>query len=172
MWRISTGVSAIWFSPLVELIEDPDRHLAEDDEDDDRDDRRQVEWPHRRQQPPEEPQVGLRDVVQEALDPVQPGRVRQPYPARDDVQEDHERVHAHEDVHERLRFADRVREHEDSGRYAHPRPVRGRGGFSYAWLKKPPRSSIRARSSAETSTLRGVRRKTLSATRCMPPSIA
>ena len=45
-------------------------------------------------------------------------------------------------------------------------------GFRYAWLKKPPRSSMRARSSAETSTLRGVSRKTLSATRCMPPSSA
>src|SRR5437868_11523143 len=50
--------------------------------------------------------------------------------------------------------------------------VRPAGRFSYAWLKNPPRSSMRARSSAETSTLRGVRRKTLSATRCMPPSSA
>ena len=41
-----------------------------------------------------------------------------------------------------------------------------------AWLKKPPPSSMRARSSAETSTLRGVSRKTLSATRCMFPSSA
>src|SRR3954471_1333041 len=40
-----------------------------------------------------------------------------------------------------------------------------------AWLKKP-RSSRRARSSAETCTFRGVSRKTLSATRCMPPSRA
>ena len=39
----------------------------------------------------------------------------------------------------------------------------------YAWLKKPPLSSMRARSSADTSTLRGVSRKTLSATRCMLP---
>ena len=41
-----------------------------------------------------------------------------------------------------------------------------------AWLKKPPRSRSRARSSAETSTFRGVSRKTLSATRCIPPSSA
>ena len=40
---------------------------------------------------------------------------------------------------------------------------------AYAWLKKPPLSSMRARSSADTSTLRGVSRKTLSATRCMLP---
>src|SRR3954469_24492050 len=40
-----------------------------------------------------------------------------------------------------------------------------------AWLKNP-RSSRRARSSAETCTFRGVSRKTLSATRCMPPSSA
>ena len=39
------------------------------------------------------------------------------------------------------------------------------------WLKKPF-SISRARSSAETSTLRGVSRKTLSAIRCMPPSSA
>ena len=42
---------------------------------------------------------------------------------------------------------------------------------AYDWLKKPF-SISRARSSAETSTLRGVRRKTLSAMRCMPPSRA
>src|SRR5437667_211020 len=41
----------------------------------------------------------------------------------------------------------------------------------YAWLKKP-RSSMRARSSADSSTSLGVRRKTLSAIRCMPPSSA
>jgi hypothetical protein len=39
------------------------------------------------------------------------------------------------------------------------------------WLKKPF-SMSRARSSAETSTLRGVSRNTLSAIRCMPPSSA
>ena len=39
------------------------------------------------------------------------------------------------------------------------------------WLKKPFSISL-ARSSAETSTLRGVSRNTLSAIRCMPPSRA
>ncbi len=39
------------------------------------------------------------------------------------------------------------------------------------WLKKPF-SISRARSSADTSTLRGVSRNTLSAIRCMPPSSA
>ena len=39
------------------------------------------------------------------------------------------------------------------------------------WLKKPF-SIKRARSSAETSTLRGVSRNTLSAIRCIPPSSA
>ena len=39
------------------------------------------------------------------------------------------------------------------------------------WLKKPF-SISRARSSAETSTLRGVSRNTLSAIRCIPPSSA
>ena len=42
---------------------------------------------------------------------------------------------------------------------------------AYDWLKKPF-SISRARSSAETSTLRGVSRNTLSAIRCMPPSSA
>src|SRR5919198_49880 len=41
----------------------------------------------------------------------------------------------------------------------------------YDWLKKPF-SISRARSSADTSTLRGVRRNTLSAIRCIPPSSA
>ncbi len=41
----------------------------------------------------------------------------------------------------------------------------------YDWLKKPF-STNRARSSAETSTLRGVSRKVLSAIRCIPPSSA
>ena len=42
---------------------------------------------------------------------------------------------------------------------------------AYDWLKKPF-STRRACSSAETSTLRGVSRKVLSATFCIPPSIA
>jgi len=50
--------------------------------------------------------------------------------------------------------------------------LRGRAALrDYDWLKKPF-SISRARSSAETSTLRGVRRKTLSAMRCIPPSSA
>ena len=49
---------------------------------------------------------------------------------------------------------------------------RAAGGTAQAWLKKPPLSSARARSSADSSTLRGVSRNTLSATRCMLPSSA
>ena len=45
------------------------------------------------------------------------------------------------------------------------------GPAAQYWLKKPF-SSRRARSSAEISTLRGVSMKTLSATRCIPPSRA
>ena len=54
-----------------------------------------------------------------------------------------------------------------------PTITAGAAGASDAqlWLKKPF-SSRRARSSAETSTLRGVSRNTLSAIRCMPPSSA
>ena len=47
----------------------------------------------------------------------------------------------------------------------------GPGRKPQDWLKKPF-SISRARSSAETSTLRGVSRNTLSAIRCMPPSSA
>ena len=46
-----------------------------------------------------------------------------------------------------------------------------RTGPRQDWLKKPF-SMSRARSSADTSTLRGVRRNTLSAILCMPPSSA
>src|SRR6185437_8439942 len=106
------------------------------------------------------------------MHPVEPGRVRQQQPARDDVGEDHERVDDREDVDEALQRAHRVREQADRGRSAHQEAVRRTPRKSYAWLKKPPRSIIRARSSAETSTFRGVRRNTLSAIRCMPPSSA
>jgi hypothetical protein len=57
----------------------------------------------------------------------------------------------------------RMRAWAASPRVCQPRPQ--------LWLKKPF-SMIRARSSAETSTLRGVSRNTLSAIRCMPPSSA
>ena len=53
----------------------------------------------------------------------------------------------------------------------HPGRPGGRRASHQYWLKKPF-SSRRARSSADTSTLRGVSMKTLSATRCMPPSRA
>ena len=48
---------------------------------------------------------------------------------------------------------------------------RAASGVPQDWLKKPF-SIRRARSSAETSTFRGVSRNTLSAMRCMPPSSA
>ena len=62
--------------------------------------------PSPREQPPEQPQVRLADVVQEPLQPVQ--RVRQPDPRRDDVDEDQQDVDADEDVDEVLRGRDRV----------------------------------------------------------------
>src|SRR3954449_13070172 len=152
--------------------EDADQRGREHPEHDRRYPGRQVERAHRRKDPPEQPQVGLGDVVEEALDPVQPGRVRQPQPARDDVREEHERVDGREDPDEVLRRGDRVREQAEGGSPAHQGAVRRLPDVSYAWLKKPPRSIIRARSSAETSTLRGVSRNTLSAIRCIPPSRA
>ena len=50
-------------------------------------------------------------------------------------------------------------------------PSCGEPAYRYDWLKKPF-SISRAFSSAETSTLRGVRRKVFSAIFCMPPSRA
>src|SRR3954470_19802252 len=150
----------------MELIEDPDQRLREHQEHDRRDPRREIDRAHRRQQPPEQPQVGFGDVVEKPLDPVQPGRIRQAEPAREDVREDHEHVDDRKDPDESLRRGDGVR------KQAHLWAVRRAVGFSYAWLKKPPRSINRARSSAETSTFRGVSRNTLSAIRCIPPSSA
>src|SRR5581483_3988432 len=169
---ISTGVSATVVSPLVELVEDPHQRAGEDPEDDRRHHGRQVDRAERRQDATEEPDVRLAHVVEEALEPREPGRIRQPHPARQDVQEDDERVDGRERPDEAVRLVDRVRTQGEAGCRAHPKALRRRGDFSYAWLKKPPRSSIRARSSADTSTLRGVSRNTLSATRCMPPSSA
>src|SRR5207253_7996290 len=127
--------------------------------------------PRRREQAAEEPQIRLANVVEEPLDPVECQRIGQPQPARDDVRKDHEAIERDKDVDERLGARDRVAKHVEPGQGAHPASVRPLRGFSYAWLKKP-RSSIRARSSAESSTSRGVRRKTLSAIRCIPPSSA
>ena len=141
---------------------------------DEREDRREVERPGHRQQAPEEPQVRLRDVVEEALDPVERQRVRQPHPAHEDVREQDDAVERDEDVDERLDARDRVSQRQaEAGRDAHAARFAPNGSspVAYAWLKKP-RSSIRARSSADSSTSRGVRRKTLSAIRCIPPSSA
>src|SRR5712691_1374636 len=170
MCLISTGVSAIGKPPLsVRLIEQRVRNPVDRDEDDDPEHRRKVERAERRQDPPEDPQVRIADVVEETLDAVQPRRVGQPDPGRDDVREDEQRVDADEDVDEALDPRDGIQQ-----QYAHQDCVRAgrRESSPYAWLKKPPRSSQRARSSALTSTFRGVSRNTLSATRCMPPSSA
>src|ERR671929_287533 len=171
MWRISTGVSAMRSSlPSVESIEERVEPPLEREEDDHRDDRREVERPQRRQDAAEEAQVRVAHVVQEPLHPAQRRRVRQRDPRGQDVHEDDQDVDVDEDVDEALDRVHGVEEQTESGDLrAHQQEVRAGGVASYAWLKKPPRSSRRARSSAETSTFRGVSRKTLSATRCMPP---
>src|SRR6266850_6145312 len=144
----------------MQAPEDRDHDPLEHDQRNDGDHRREVDRACReRQQTPPQAQVRIANVVKEALH--RPQRVGQLHPRRDDVREDRQDVNAHEDVHEQLDLGDGV-EH-------HGRSLRVHGCFSYAWLKKPPRSSNAARCSADTSTLRGVRRKTLSATRCMPP---
>jgi len=57
-----------------------------------------IERPERRQDPPEDPQVRIADVVEETLDAVQPRRVRKPDPGRNDVREDEQHVDVDEDV--------------------------------------------------------------------------
>src|ERR671934_2785460 len=171
MWRISTGVSAMRSSlPSVESIEERVEPPLDREEDDHRDDRREVERPERRQDAAEEAQVRVAHVVEEPLHPAQRRRVRQRDPRGQDVHEDDQDVDVDEDVDEALDRVHGVEEQTESGDLrAHQEGVRPGAAASYAWLKKPPRSSRRARSSAETSTFRGVSRKTLSATRCMPP---
>src|SRR5207253_2151425 len=88
---------------------------------------------------------------------------------REDVRQDGQDVDRDEDVDERLDRADRVEHHAAPFVASVTFPTSLVTDCYYAWLKKPPRSNIAARCSAETSTLRGVSRKTLSATRCMPP---
>src|ERR687886_2094125 len=171
MWRISTGVSAMRSSlPSVESIEERVEPPLEREEDDHRDDRREVERPERRQDAAEEAQVRVAHVVEESLHPAHRRRVRQRDPRGQDVHEDDQDVDVDEDVDEALHRVHGVEEQTESGDLrAHQEGVRAGPVASYAWLKKPPRSSRRARSSAETSTFRGVSRNTLSATRCMPP---
>src|ERR671937_1572815 len=171
IWRISTGVSAMRSSlPSVESCEEGVEPPLDREEDDHRDDRREVERAERRQDAAEEAQVRVAHVVEEPLHPAERRRVRQRNPRGQDVDEDHEHVHVDEDVHEALHRVDGVEEQTERGDLcAHQREVRPGSAASYAWLKKPPRSSRRARSSAETSTFCGVSRNTLSATRCMPP---
>src|SRR6266516_6690447 len=175
MCRISTGVSAIDNCTLVELVEDREQDVPDQEQKEHSDHRREIQRTDRRDEPPEKPNVGLAHVVEETLDPVQPGRVGQPHPTRQYVREDQDRVDPDKYTDELLDARDRVGEHvETGGCHAHGSGFGSRAGIPriYAWLKKPPPSNRRARSSAETSTLRGVRRKTLSATRCMPPSRA
>src|SRR3954453_2229262 len=147
----------------VQSIEDGDDDQLSHDQRDDGDHRRQVDRAGHRQDSAPKPEVRLADVVEEPLH--RPERVRQLDPRRQDVQEDDEHVDAYEDAQEPLDLADCVEQE-------HWRLLRGAQRVSYAWLKKPPRSSSCARCSADTSTFRGVRRNTLSATRCMPPSRA
>src|ERR671937_2160520 len=171
IWRISTGVSAMRSSlPSVDSSEEPVEPPLDREEDDHGQHRREVERPERRQDAAEEAQVRVAHVVEEPLHPAQRGRVRQRDPGGQDVDEDDDHVDVDEDVHELLRLVDGIEEQTEHGDLcAHQREVRLRAVASYAWLKKPPRSSRRDRSSAETSTFRGVSRDTLSATRCMPP---
>src|SRR4029453_18493625 len=131
------------FSPpfSVESVEDRDEHDADEVEAEDRDDRRQVERPERRQDAPEDAEVGLADVVEEALDPVQPDRVGKPEPRRDDVGEEDEDVDRDEDRDEVLDLRDCVAKHELT---AHAAKFGSRSGVpleARLATKTPPESS-------------------------------
>src|SRR6476659_3352676 len=102
MCLISTGVSAMATSLSMQLAENRVEHLLKDDEHEHRDHRREVERPDRRHEAPEHAEVRVADVVEKALDPVEPDRVRQADPGEDDVREDQEDVDADEDVDEAL----------------------------------------------------------------------
>src|ERR671931_1183190 len=158
MWRISTGVSAMRSSlPSVESIEERVEPPLDREEDDHGQDRREVERPERRQDAAEEAQVRVAHVVEEPLHPAERRRVRQRDPRGQDVHEDDQDVDVDEDVDEALHRVDGVEEQTERGDLcAHQKGIRLGAAPSYAWLKKPPRSSRRARSSAETSTFCGV----------------
>ena len=65
--------------------------------------RREVERADRRQDPPEEPQVGLAHVSEELRETANPGRVGHPHPRRQHVGEDQQDVDVDEDVDEVVR---------------------------------------------------------------------
>jgi hypothetical protein len=83
-------------------------------EDEDAEDRRKVEpgpaERERREEPPEEAEVGVDDVVQEALEPVQPHGVGQRKPRREDVDDDEDQIDEEDRVDEVLGGRDGVRE--------------------------------------------------------------
>src|ERR671923_2725587 len=140
MWRISTGVSAIGSSlPSVESSEERVEPALDREEDEHRHDRREVERSELRHDATEEAQVRVAHVVEEPLDPVEPGRVRQRDPGGQDVDEDDQDVDVDEDVYEAPHRVDGVEEQTDCGDLcAHRREVRPGVAASYAWLKKPP----------------------------------
>src|SRR5947209_8087696 len=87
MCLISTGVRAM--SPLsLHAVQDGVDDVQEQVQEQHADDGRQIERSERRQDPPEQAEVRLANVVEEALDPVQPRRVRHAHPAADHVGED------------------------------------------------------------------------------------
>jgi hypothetical protein len=94
-----------------EQPQDDAQHRVEDD---DRNDRREVETeaPERDlgDEAPEEAQVRIDDVVEEALDPVQPDVVGKRDPGRQDVCEDAQQVDVEDDDDEVLDRVDGVRE--------------------------------------------------------------
>src|SRR5215831_9913279 len=104
-----------WSEVAEDRVDDP----HQDHEDDHRDNGREVEWPERRQDPPEETQVRLADIAQEVLGTTQPGRVREPDPRAQDVDEDQEDVDPDEVVDEAVRRRRCVEEQDRAGAQAH-----------------------------------------------------
>src|SRR3954452_20379285 len=117
--RISTGVSVIASSPSMQAVEDVDRDREKDIEGGNSDHRREVERPEGRQHAAPRPQVGIADVVEEPLDPVQPHRVRHPHPGGEDERQDQQRVDIHEDLQKALDAVHSVVEQAEDGATAH-----------------------------------------------------
>src|SRR3954470_9045824 len=105
---ISTGENAIAVLRSMQPAEHGDQDPVEHHERDHAHHGRQIERTERWQEASEQTQVRITDVVQEALDAVEPGRVREPDPRRHDVGEDQEDVDVDERVDEGLRLRDRV----------------------------------------------------------------
>jgi hypothetical protein len=103
----------------MQALQEADHEPGDDEQGEDPDDRREVQRSEGRKEAAKDPQVGLADVVEEALDSVHPDRVRQPHPGREDVREDQKEVDEREDLDEILNRRHPVGEQDRGSESAH-----------------------------------------------------